>query len=102
MTYIECRVCLHALGKTKQPPYLAVAFPTFGRLSLMLGHGGPRLLLQHVHLHLMVLDQAVLLTIVLLEKVRPLLFVLQLQLHHLIGRQERDFQGYVAVVMTTS
>lgn len=86
-------LCVISDAEKQQTPYLAIALPPLLGLRLVLGHGRPRLLLQECYLPLMVLDQAVLLSIVKLELVRPLLFVLQLQLHNLIGQQERDFNS---------
>lgn len=68
-------------------PYLSVALPPLLGAAFVLGHGGPRLLLQSVDLPLVLLDQTVLLSIMQLEDARPLLLVLQSLLHHLIGQQ---------------
>lgn len=86
----------------EETPYLSVALPPLLGLRLLLDHGGPRLLVQTVDFPLVVLDQAVLLSIVCLEKVRPLLFMLQFQFHNLIGQHGvRLHQRNIPVVMTT-
>lgn len=55
------------IWEKEESTYLSIPLSPFLGLCLVLGHGGPRLLLQTSNLPLMILDQAVLLSIVLLK-----------------------------------